>query len=91
MLSGEKWENVRFMKISNAILGINKDTATGSGGGMNIHQYHCEKCNITVNSQMQLDQHLESNKHKMKGTEQPNNNKNKLKRPFPKGLFSFLF
>jgi hypothetical protein len=86
---GEKWENVRFMKISNAILGINKDTATGSGGGMNLSEYHCKKCNITVNSQTQLDQHLQSNKHKMKDVQvvpPPNNSQNKRKRP-PTGTF----
>ena len=85
---GEKWENVRFTKISNAILGINKDTATGSGGGMNIREHHCEKCNITVNSQIQLNQHLESNKHKMKEVEAPNNAQNKRKRPPPTGMVS---
>lgn len=57
------------MKIANAVLGMNKDTAPGSGGGMNLKQFHCEKCNITVNSQIQLNQHLKSQKHKMKGTE----------------------
>ena len=78
---GEKWENVRYMKISNAILGINKDTATGSGGGMNLREFHCEKCSLTVNSQTQLDQHLQSNKHKMKDVQPPNNGLNKRKRP----------
>jgi hypothetical protein len=81
MYLGEKWENVRYLKISNAILGINKDTTVGSGGGMNLREYHCEKCNITVNSQSQLDQHIESNKHKMHGVQPPNNGQNKRKRP----------
>jgi hypothetical protein len=87
---GEKWENVRYMKISNAILGINKDTATGSGGGMNIREYHCEKCDITVNSQTQLDQHLQSNKHKMKDVQPANNSQKKRKRPAT-GMLKILF
>ena len=79
---------MRFTKISNAILGINKDTAAGSGGGMNIREYHCEKCDITVNSQVQLNQHLESNKHKMKGVQTPpTDGQNKRKRPPPTGMF----
>ncbi|XP_028406049.1 zinc finger protein 385D-like [Dendronephthya gigantea] len=78
-VNGEKWENVRFSKISNAILGINKDTSTGSGGGMNLREFHCEKCDITVNSQTQLDQHLESNKHKMRGTQLPHSEQKRRK------------
>lgn len=87
---GEKWENVRYAKISNAILGINKDSVTGSGGGMNVREYHCEKCNITVNSQTQLGQHLESNKHKKRGVSPaPNNGRNKRKHPPTTGQGNF--
>ena len=60
------------MKIANAVMGVNKDSVTGSGGGMNLRQYYCEKCDLTVNSQTQLDQHLLSQKHKLKGTESTN-------------------
>ena len=67
------------MKIANAVLGINKDTITGSGGGMNLREFYCEKCDLTVNSQTQLDQHLESQKHKMRSTE-INSVQNKRKR-----------
>lgn len=66
VLSG--WEGVRYKKLSAVIPTSNGFVATTkqfSTTGTRLGQFYCTECDISVNSQNQLDQHLLSQKHKL--------------------------
>ncbi|XP_031567240.1 zinc finger protein 385D-like [Actinia tenebrosa] len=64
------WQEIRYKKLTTAMttVGIMKNLQnTGANintGGTQLGQYYCKDCDISVNSPLQLQQHMTSAKHK---------------------------
>ena len=65
------WQGVRYKKLAKVMntegVGTGAVPAPSSTpGGTRLGQFYCERCDISVNSQVQLQQHLSGEKHKMR-------------------------
>lgn len=65
------WQEIRYKKLATAMTTVGLLSNAGASarinpGGTRLGQYYCKDCDVSVNSPIQLQQHMTSAKHSAK-------------------------